>query len=111
MSSDRKQILDSEVAKFSHRMRQNVSIVSSNSILTEAFKKCRDLLSKSEKRLKFDNSISLSDDDYFNITGISKDQFDYICSMINGLRNSKSNRCSPYKVTDRIINIHIKNNV
>ena len=89
MSSDRKQILDSEVAKFSHRMRHNVSKVSS-SLLTETFKKCRELLSKSEnKRLDFDNSISLSDDDYFNLTGISKDQFDYTCSMINGLRNSK----------------------
>ena len=70
-------------------MRHNVSKVSS-SLLTETLKKCRELLSKSEnKRLDFDNSISLSDDDYFNLTGISKDQFDYICSMINGLRNSK----------------------
>ena len=88
-------------------MTHNVSKVSS-SLLTETLKKCRELLSKSEnKRLDFDNSISLSDDDYFNLTGISKDQFDYICSMINGLRNS-NNRCSPYKVTDRIIKLLIK---
>ena len=47
LSTDKKQILDSEVAKFSHHMRHNVSKVSS-SLLTETFKKCRELLSISE---------------------------------------------------------------
>ena len=81
-------------------------------------KKSRELLSKSEnKRLNFDNSISLSDDDYFNLTGVSIDQFDYIYSMIIGLRNSKYSVRTAIGVlltklrTGLSSSIHIKNNV
>lgn len=53
-------------------------------------KKCRELLSSSgNKRLDFDISISLSDEDCSNLYGISMEQIDFICFMINGQRNSK----------------------
>ena len=48
----------------------------------------RATLLKQTTRLNFDKTSSLSDEDYYNMTGVSKEQFTDIASRLSSLRNS-----------------------
>ncbi|XP_062613816.1 uncharacterized protein LOC134275563 [Saccostrea cucullata] len=57
--------------------------------LSDYLSQCRELLLKSEStRVDFDNE-SLNDEDYMNLTGINKQDFEALCSQIHGLRQKK----------------------
>ena len=48
------------------------------------------LLQKTHTRFDFDNPHGLSDEDYYNLTGLTKTQFDDLMGYVNDVRFSKS---------------------
>lgn len=73
-------IKKSEFQKYSFRLTRR-SFPMSNNALLQQLSKCRELLLKKECiRIDFDNPDFLNDEDYINLTGISRDQFNTICT-------------------------------
>lgn len=56
--------------------------------LTDLLERTRNMI-KSAGKLNFDTHISLSDDDYVNLTGLTMEQFDSVCSVITKIRASE----------------------
>lgn len=55
----------------------------SNNALLQQLSKCRELLLKKECiRIDFDNPDFLNNEDYINLTGISRDQSNTICTLV-----------------------------
>lgn len=55
----------------------------SNNALLQQLSKCRELLLKKEWiRIDFDNPDFLNNEDYINLTGISRDQSNTICTLV-----------------------------
>jgi hypothetical protein len=73
----------------STRVRDNTSINSDE--LLSLLGSLRDLVqSKAVTRLDFDDPTSLSDEDYQNLTGLTRIQFDDLISNIKEIKQSKS---------------------
>lgn len=83
-------IKKSEFQKNSFRLTCR-SFPMSNNALLQQLSKCRELLLKKEFiRIDFDNPEFLNDEDYINLSGISRDQFNTICTLVE--KNSKKKK-------------------
>ena len=61
----------------------------SSAEITNYLSTCRELLLRTERKgIDFDCSNSLDDEEYYNLTGISKIQFQTLCSSITSLRKN-----------------------
>lgn len=49
-----------------------------------------EVLKKEGKRVDFDDPTCLSDSDYHNLTGLTKEQFDYVLTHVNNIRPTKT---------------------
>ncbi|CAF3356597.1 unnamed protein product [Rotaria sp. Silwood2] len=48
------------------------------------------LICVNQRTFDFDNPYSLNDEDYYNITGLHKEQFDKVVNSVNSMRNSNN---------------------